>query len=291
MSEYIKNPLNYVGSKDRLLPQIIPILESSGCDTLWDVFCGSSTVGVNSNFDKIIASDGCWQLIRLLEFFRNNPTGITLAEIDNGISMFELSKTNKEGFLKLRELYNKEYCTKDNFNPVLFYLLITHSFNYSIHINSSGGFSVPFGKDRSYFSPKLREKLIKWCELARLKDIEYKHLKLEDIMLAILEVKDLSSIVFFLDPPYLVSDSSYSRIHGLKWTQFHENALYGWADSISSKGGKFVLTNFLKNGTMINETLSVWSSKYNVSELQSDYRNCNYQKKGKNSMEIMVRNW
>ena len=72
---------------------------------------------------------------------------------------YKLSKENKEGYLQLREDFNAEPYLRLVFDPIMFYCLVTHSFNYNIHINSRGQFSVPSGATRCYFNEKLKGKL------------------------------------------------------------------------------------------------------------------------------------
>ena len=156
----IRNCFNYVGSKDRIFSVIDKNLDKDK-KFLVDLFCGSAVVGINeiNNYDKVILNDACWQVVETLRYFRDSKFEELENSIDNVIQKFELSKTNKDGYNKLRDFYNNVSNTPDTFNPVLFYCLLTHSFNYNIHINSSGGFSVPFGANRSSFNSSLRKKL------------------------------------------------------------------------------------------------------------------------------------
>ena len=143
----IKNYLNYIGSKDRLIPIIKSNLDTSK-SIFVDMFCGSNTVPTNCldlPYKEFISNDGCWQLIELHKWVLNNPIDILLKRIDAYIDGYNLSKTNREGFIKARRTYNEFYSKKDTFEPALFFCLIMHSFNYSIHLNSSGGFSAPSG--------------------------------------------------------------------------------------------------------------------------------------------------
>ena len=245
----IKNCFNYVGSKDRIFSLIDANLDKRK-DTLVDLFCGSGVVGINeiNNFSKVILNDACWQLVETLKYFREVEFDDLEKNIDNVIAKFELSKTNREGYNKLRDFYNNASNTPDTFNPVLFYCLLTHSFNYNIHINSSGGFSVPFGANRSYFSEPLRKKLE-----AFQKELHENKSKVligrGDFKTAIDKLKgNLQNCIVYCDPPYLSSDSSYGRIHYLgRWDAVKEKSLYETLDFINSNGGSFLLSNVLEN--------------------------------------------
>ena len=293
----IENCFNYVGSKDRIFPAIDKNLDKSK-RVLVDLFCGSGVVGINelSNYSNVVLNDACWQMVEVLRFFRDNPYKEIISKIENYIDLYKLSKENKEGYNELREAFNEESYLKLMFDPAMFYCLITHSFNYNIHINSSGKFSVPSGKNRCYFNKNLRAKLeaFQW-ELhenkskVTIKNEDFKELvkKAEAI---------IPNTVFYCDPPYYSSDDSYSRIYYLgKWKEPQEYKLYNTLDYINQKGGSFLLSNVLENNGKTNLILKEWyrRHKYNVIEIDSaDYTNCNYQRKNNGkTKEVLIRNY
>ena len=59
---YIKSPMNYIGGKYKLLPQILPLFPKS-INTFVDLFCGGLDVSLNVNADRVIANDNLSQLI------------------------------------------------------------------------------------------------------------------------------------------------------------------------------------------------------------------------------------
>ena len=287
----IKNCFNYVGSKDRIYPFIHKNLDHSK-ERLVDAFCGSGVVGVNevNNYKTIVLNDACWQLTKTLDYFRKVSSGSVLKEIDDCIEKYQLSKTNKEGYNNLRDYYNthSNYC--DNFDPILFYCLATHSFNYNIHINSSGGFSVPFGANRSYFNKSLRQKFINF---QRALHINRGKISVYNEDYSYFTKSQVVDTVFYCDPPYLSSDSSYGRIYYLgKWDALKEKRLYEQLDKINNNGGSFLLSNVIENNGKVNEVLKEWSKKYHVIEVPSDFTNCNYQRKNSGeTIEVLIRNY
>ena len=292
----LKNCFNYVGSKDRIYPFIHKNLDHSK-ENLFDVFCGSGVVGINEikYYDAVILNDACWQLTRTLEYFRLNQCSEVLREIDECIEKFELSKTNKEGYDKLRDFYNFNCNLEGNFNPIYFYCLVTHSFNYNIHINSSGGFSVPFGANRSYFNSSLRKKFIDFQSYMHenKSKVFIRNYNFYEVISDARRYELMGNTVFYCDPPYLSSDSAYGRIQYLgKWDALKEHRLYESLDFIHSNGGSFLLSNVVENNGKINEELKEWSKKYNVIQVPSDFTNCNYQRKnaGK-TVEVLIRNY
>jgi site-specific DNA-adenine methylase len=75
---YIKSPLNYVGGKYKLLPQIIPLFPEK-IHTFIDLFGGGANVAININADTVIYNDINLKVVQILETFKNNDTDILLA--------------------------------------------------------------------------------------------------------------------------------------------------------------------------------------------------------------------
>ena len=292
----IKNCFNYVGSKDRVLPFIVQNLDKSKKNFV-DLFCGSGVVGVNqlSDYKNVVLNDACWQMTETLKFLRDNDYEKVISKIEEYIKEYKLSIDNKEGYLKLREAYNDDPYLRLVFDPAMFYCLVTHSFNYNIHINSSGKFSVPSGYRRCYFNKNIRANLeaFQW-ELHENKDrITIKN---EDFKTLVSKAERIiPNTMFYADPPYLSSDDSYSRIYYLgKWDEGKERELYKTLDFINENGGSFLLSNVTENNGKTNLILKEWYTKhkYNVAEVPSDFTNCNYQRKNKGkTVEVLVRNY
>ena len=290
----LNNCFNYIGNKDKLFPMIDTYLDKTK-KILVDVFCGSGVIGVNelSNYNEIVLNDACWQVIETLKYFRDHDYDFIQNKIDHVILKYGLSKDNKEGYLKLREDFNADPYLRLVFDPIMFYCLVTHSFNYNIHINSKGQFSVPSGATRCYFNDKLKSKLeaFQW----ELRENEKKvTLKTDDFEKLIDNAERITqNAMFYVDPPYLCSDDSYSRIHYLgKWDEDKERKLYEKLDQINDRGGSFLLSNVLQNNGQYNRILEKWSKKYEIVDVAASYDNCKYQRKnaGK-TQEILVRNY
>lgn len=148
----IKSPLNYTGGKYKLLEQILPLFPDK-VDRFVDLFCGGCNVGINVQANKIICNDNMKPLVELYKAFQQTEVENTYKHIFKRIEQFQLSKTNKEGYLELRKLYNQEK------NPLDLYVCICYSFNNQIRFNNSLGYNMPFGKDRSDFNTALQKRL------------------------------------------------------------------------------------------------------------------------------------
>ena len=143
--DFIKSPLNYTGGKYKLLPQLLEIFPKE-IDTFVDLFAGGGNVAVNVNAKHIIYNDIMWQVPEMLQEFKRVGVEECLQRIDYFIEAYELSKDNREGYLKLRECYNNsfdlEFLLTD---PLMLYTLICYSFNNQIRFNSKHEYNMPFG--------------------------------------------------------------------------------------------------------------------------------------------------
>lgn len=133
-----------------------------------DLFGGGFNVGANINAKIIVYNELDTNVFNIVKGIYKSEDTI-IAYIDKIINQYQLSKTNKEGYLQLREDWNKS----DNKDWVRLYTLICHSFNNQIRFNSKGEYNMPFGKDRSDFNPKLREKFKKFRNLIKSKSIYF----------------------------------------------------------------------------------------------------------------------
>jgi len=282
MSNFVKSPLNYVGGKYKLLPQIVPLFPKD-VNVFIDVFSGGGNVGVNVNANKIICNDINKPVIDWCNECLNRDSEDFLEELDNVIKRYGLSKTNQEGFLSIREDYNNGHNS-----PVMFYAMLTHAFNYQIRFNSSGGYNMPFGKNRSSFNLSLRKKFTSFVDRLKEIDITFTNSDFRDINLDKLQKDDL----VYCDPPYLITTASYNEQDG--WNESREIELLEILDNVDKAGSRFALSNVLENKGKVNDILVEWTKKYNVHHLNYDYSNSSYQTKDrtKNSTkEVLITNY
>lgn len=102
---YIKSPINYIGNKYKLLPDITPLFPKK-IDTFIDLFGGSGTVLLNVYANKYIYNDINGYVADTLEGIIDQNYDYIIQMVKETIKEYHLSKTNKEGFLKLRDDYN-----------------------------------------------------------------------------------------------------------------------------------------------------------------------------------------
>lgn len=283
--QYIKSPLNYIGGKHKLLPQILPLFPTN-IDTFVDLFCGGFNVGVNVEANKIIAIDKQWQVIDFLHVCKECSDDIDymLRQIDRWINEFKLSKTNKDGYLKLRNYYNNG-CSIWS----VFYTLVCYSFNNQIRFNKKDEFNTPFGMNRS-FNSALRKKFIDFVNTLNFKNVEFVWSDFREFDFSKLTNKDF----VYADPPYYMSGyivATYNENGG--WTEKDELDLLRLLDRLDNQGVRFALSNVFESKGKSNDLLKSWAKKYRVIELEHTYKNCNYQRKNrdKRDLEVLVVNY
>ena len=275
----IKSPLNFIGGKTKLLDQILPLFPTD-IDNFIDLFGGGFNVGINIKAKKIIYYDKMKQLVEFFNYLKISDYKEVLKEIETVISNYKLSKTNKEGFLELRDYYNKE-----NQDIILFYVLICYSFNHQIRFNNQDLFNTSFGKDRSEFNNSLKQKLFVFQQEIKKNNCIFNLLDFKDFDISNLNDNDF----VYCDPPYLNSVSTHTENKG--WTTKNEMDLLNLLDSLNNKGIKFALSNNLKYK---NELLDKWKDKYVIHYLNNNYDNCNYHKKEENKtkdLEVLITNY
>lgn len=295
----IKNYLNYIGSKDRYLSQILELIEYGATQLkngksgtkLIDMFCGSAVVGLNAAkyVDNVLCVDACKELIAIHKWVQqaSSVEGL-LADVDMVISGYSLSKTNKDGFIRLREDYNA-MVGQGAINPRWLYALIVHSFNYSLQTNKKGEYNVPFGANRSSFNKSLRNKLKNWKEeLDKHKYITFNCGDFNDY-------RRFTRSILFVDPPYSASISKHPyRIGNIKWTEEEDRKLFAYLDYMNERKNLFIFTNVTENNGVVNRPLMNWIEEhdYTCTPVSVDYEGCNYQRKNNGrTHEVIITNF
>lgn len=274
--EYVKSPLNYTGGKYKLLPQLLELFPKQ-VNTFVDLFAGGGNVSVNVKAEKVVFNDLMWQVPEMLQEFKKIGVEESLGKIDGYISSYDLSKENKEGYLALRELYNK-----GKSDPLMLYTLICYSFNNQIRFNNKGAYNMPFGKDRSSFNPTLREKFIIFVQRLQSMEIQFSSKDFRELDLDTLGENDF----VYCDPPYLITVASYNENGG--WGEQAERDLLAKLDTLDKAGVKFGLSNVFESKGKENIILKEWAKGYTVHYLDHTYSNCSYHKKDKQSKDIEV---
>lgn len=278
--KYVKSCLNYTGGKYKLLPQIMPLFPED-INMFVDLFCGGCNVAINVNAKKIICNDSEKVIIDLYNDWKNGKCDKLLNTLKETISKYELSKTNREGFEKIRKDYNN-----GNREWFMFYAMLMHSFNYEIRFNKNNEYNVAFGKDRSCFNKSTENNFINFINEIHNKNIFFTNKDFTELKIEKLKEDDF----VYCDPPYLITYANYNE----QWNEVKERQLLKLLDSLNDNNIKFALSNVLENKGKRNDILIEWCKKYNVHYLNNNYSNCNYHTKDKSkdsTVEVLITNY
>lgn len=282
MSGYIKSPINYIGNKYRLISQIIPLFPEK-ISTFVDVFGGSGTVLINTNAEHYIYNDVNPYVEGIFRGLIETDTQTIIDAIEKIIQEYSLSKTNKDGFEKLRDFYNQEDNKEKDW--ITLYTLMCHSFNHQFRFNTKHEYNSSFGKNRSYFSERQKIDLRQMKERMTT-DIVTMSKSFKDIDYSDFDENDL----LYFDPPYLNSVGNYNDgKRGFEgWNKNNERDLLDLLDSLNGKT-RFALSNNLKYE---NDLLNKFKDKYKVYSLSGNYVNCNYHKLDRSrDKEVLITNY
>lgn len=281
--KYIKSPINYSGSKYRLLKKILPLFPSN-INTFVDLFCGACNVAINIDANRIICNDLIHYLPELFNVWKNKSLDEINNYIDYTIKENKLSATNKIAFERFREKYNQTKNIEDLF------ILICYSFNFQMRFNNNHEYNSSFGYEASTMNNNIRSNLNRFVE-----EIHNKNIIFECGDFRNFDFNQLNSNDFvYCDPPYLISSAVYQDgKRGFKgWGKQDDIDLYNILDNLNKRNIKFALSNMLESKGRKNEYLIEWSKKYNIHNLSMNYNGSNYQRttKGKD-IEVLITNY
>lgn len=287
MDKIIATPMNYIGGKYKLLPQILPLFPDN-INTFVDLFCGGCNVGINVQAKNIIFNDNLSYLIDLYNKFKSLDKNEILTHIENRIKQFNLSLTNKDGYLELRKLYNSEK------NPLDLFVLVAYSFNHQIRFNNSHEFNNPFGKERSCLNEHMKINLLKFLKKLNSKNVEFYSENFDNFDFSRLSSNDF----VYCDPPYLITTGTYNdgKRGFTGWNETEERKLLRILDDLNKKNICFALSNVIEHKGKENLILKDWINRNNhyVSYLAKDYSNSNYHTIDRNSnatVEVLITNY
>ncbi len=289
----IISPISYPGNKSKILKQLIPELDTNVSNFV-DVFAGSGVVAVNTKYQNLYCNDISRPAMELLNYFYETSSVKIVESIELIIRKYKLtysrikpkdyykvykyeglSNYNREGYLKLRDSYNKKP------TPEKLLVLLIYGFNHYIRFNSKGKFNVPVGKVD--FSESIFNKTVKFANEIKEKTINTSVLDFRDNNLY-----QIDDAIFYFDPPYLITQAPYN----INWSEKDEQDLLNILDELNRNNKKFVLSNVLKSNGKEHSLLIEWSKKYNVIEIERQYRNANYRRKNKSdTCEVIIKNF
>lgn len=288
MKEYIKSPINYTGSKYRLIRKGLLDYFPKEINTFIDLFGGAGNVSINVNANKIYYNEYIPYLPKLFNTWKNQTLEETNNYIDKRIKEFNLNNTNLDGFLEFRKFYNENKNVEDLF------ILICFSFNYQMRFNNKQEYNSSFGKNSSCMNDNIRKNLNTFVNVIKEKDIIFLNNDFRKLKINKLNNSDF----VYLDPPYSLSCGVYQDgKRGFKgWCKNDDIDLFNLLKELNERNIKFALSNLIeskgiKNELLINESKN---ENYNIIDLNMNYNGANYHRKTKNKnkdIEVLVTNY
>lgn len=257
-----ESPLNYIGSKARVIPAIRENLPSD-IDDFIDAFGGGFNVGINIRSESVVYNEYNHFVKELIESFWQYDTFSYIVYMKKMIRRFELEPGRKDAYLNVRDYYNS--LPEDKRDPRLLLVVILYSFQQQIRFNSNHGFNNPVGM--RWFNDNLLEKLISFSRRIKELNVCFSCADYTDTFRYV----DNGHTFVYLDPPYMLTNGSYNDgKRGFKgWDVSQEAALFEFLDKLNHEGSRFMLSYVLEHKGKVNQNLVNWTqdNHYHIIEL------------------------
>lgn len=247
----MKSPLNYSGSKDDIIDQIIKYMPMN-VSSFVDVMGGAFNVGANIIArDKVIYNEYNPFVYDIMKYILNSDRKILIKDIEQIIKQFKLEKCNKETYLNFREYYNK------NQTPLNLFVLQMFCFQNQLRFNSEWKFNTPIGN--CAYNETTKERIMNFIPKTKkieLTNEDYKNIDID---------KFDKETLFYFDPPYFITNATYNDgKRGFKgWNVDEEDGLLEFLVNLDRKGYKFMLSNVLEHKGKENRLLIEFIQEHN----------------------------
>lgn len=244
--EVIKSPLNYTGSKDKIVPEIVKTLPKK-INNFIDAMGGAFNVGVNIYaLNSVVYNEFLPHVYGIISMLIKNDKSKTIRNIEEIIEKFNLKSGDKESYYKLRNEYNK---SKD---ILTLFVLQMFCFQNQMRFNNSLNFNTPVGN--CAYNETIKDRIIKFnsrTKKTKLIQNSYDKINFEDYD------KDT---VFYFDPPYFITNATYNdgKRGFVGWDGDEETKLLDYIDNLNKKDYKFILSNVIYHEDKVNHILLEW---------------------------------
>lgn len=284
----IKSPINYMGSKRRLLKQILPLFPDD-INTFYDLFSGGGTVSLN-----VDAKYHVWNDINkpILTMFKD----LAILKESSLVSLKELAyqQLTRDNFEKLRDKYN-QHKGSDFDQSIWLWILIISSFNGLARFNKQDNYNMPWSSSSRLSKNYLTNKVDGLQAYSKcIQEGNYKFVcKSYD---KVIDFNKVSSDDFvYLDPPYTMTTAPYNDGNrNQNWKAKDDEKLFKYIDRLDQVGVKFALSNVLSYHGEDNQLLIAWLNKHDdlqVYHLNMNYSNSSYHTKPGKSDEVLITNY
>ena len=259
--EIIKSPLNYSGSKNDLMEQIIKHIPGN-VTTFIDVMGGAFNVGANIVADSVVYNEYNPYVFNLIKYIVNHPKDDIVNYSEEKINQFNLSKANKEAYINFRNNYNKTKKIEDLFVLTMF------CFQNQMRFNSKMEFNTPVGN--CAYNENLKGRILNF--IPKTKNVLFSNKDFSEINC---QDYDKDSL-FYFDPPYFITNATYNDgKRGFKgWDENLEKELLIYINDLSKLGYRFMLSNVIEHKGKTNDLLKQWvlANNFNIVELSHSTR-------------------
>lgn len=272
----IKSPLNYAGSKDKIIDRITQNLPEHFSDFV-DAMAGAFNVGANVvGTGRVFYNEKDPVIFEIERQLLTSSKKMIINRIRKIVDQYALSKGDKQAFNALRFDYNSEKKP----DPLKLFVLTLYSFQHMNRFNAHGKYNVPVGN--SGLTDGVLDR------------IEHYHSKMPLGALTCGSFENISvcqydeDTLFYFDPPYIVTSAAYNdgkRNHA-EWSEKDELKLLNFLEMIDNSNRKFLLSNVVEHKGQRNELLIDWvtSHHYNIVGIGTSGRR--YPRK-----EVLIRNY
>ena len=246
-----ESPLNYTGSKAKMLSQIKAYLPND-FSVFVDVFGGGFNVGCNIDADVIIYNDLNHNVKDLIESFHGCDVYQYLMYVSRLINKYDLKPEHKAAYQKLRDDFNGA----SSRNPKMLFALIMYGFQQQIRFNGKMEFNNPVGC--RFFNDKILAKFVSYCRNIKLRNVHYVS---EDFVET--EKYISCNTFYYLDPPYRNTTGVYNDgKRGFKgWNINMEMEMMSFLDRIHINGSRFMLSYVLETKGEDNHEVRDWAEQ------------------------------
>lgn len=261
-----KSPVNYSGSKDTLVPEIVKALPPN-VDVFIDAMGGAFNVGANiSALDKVVYNEMNPFVYELVSWIVNTPGEKLIKDIEQKIEQFGMDKADETAYKRLRDAYNR------NQNPLELFVLHMYSFQNMIRFNGSHKFNTPVGV--AGYSEDMKQRILEF-------KVKAPNLELINMDYADIDWESYPpNTVFYFDPPYYITSAAYNDgKRGLKgWGLNEELELLNVLKRIDELGYKFILSNVMEHKEKKHALLAEWVKENNFRVLDAGVSGWRYAK-------------
>ncbi|WP_410737215.1 DNA adenine methylase [Citrobacter portucalensis] len=233
----VKTPLKWVGSKARLMPQLLPHLPEG--KRLIEPFAGSCAVMMNTDYDEYLIADVNPDLVNLYKTMAYQ-TDALLIELEALFSAGSLGDEESRAvfYYAVRDAFNqsgKSFGSESVEAAARFLYLNRHCFNGLCRYNRRGQFNVPFGKYKKTYFPAAEIRA--FAEKAKRATFITAHYS-ETLGL----VRDGNDVVY-CDPPYLTDSDNFTAYHERGFSHMDQGRLARKLRRLTERGIKVVASN------------------------------------------------